>query len=173
MPSLIVLRSRLRVAVLSALALLLAVPAPTRRRRSPRREARPAGATATGGATRARRNPRRRRQSSRAAAAARVTVKLQYVTGDKTTTSTVAMKGARQRIDYGTELVVLQECDLGRIVQVSDANKKYLVATATPPSGGAPPGAASGVVTYTTTVTDTGERKTMFNATGAPHQHDA
>jgi hypothetical protein len=92
-----------------------------------------------------------------------VTVKLQYVAGDKTTTSTVAMKGARQRIDYGTELVVLQECDLGRIVQVSDANKKYLVAAAAPPPAAAT-GPASGVVTYTTTVTDTGERKMMFNA---------
>jgi len=90
-------------------------------------------------------------------------VKLQYVAGDKTTTSTVAMKGARQRIDYGTELVVLQECDLGRVVQVSDANKKYLVAAAWPPPA-APTGPASGVVTYTTTVTDTGERKMMFNA---------
>ena len=72
------------------------------------------------------------------------------------------MKGARQRIDYGIELVVLQECDLGRTVQVSDVNKKYLVATAAPPAAPTT-GSASGVVTYTTTVTDTGERKTIFN----------
>src|SRR5438552_6449534 len=57
-----------------------------------------------------------------------VAVKMRYVTGDKTTTSTVSMKGSQQRIDYGSELVVLQQCDIVRVVQISDVNKKYLVA---------------------------------------------
>jgi hypothetical protein len=97
-----------------------------------------------------------------------VTVKMRYVTGEKTTTSTVSMKGTRQRIDYGSELVVLQECDLGRVVQVSDVNRKYLVAA---PGGGSTAPAQSqapkldAVVTYTATVTDTGERKQIFNET--------
>src|SRR5687768_16610101 len=38
-----------------------------------------------------------------------VTVKMKYVNGENSTTSTVSTKGARQRIEYGTELVVLQE----------------------------------------------------------------
>ena len=95
-----------------------------------------------------------------------VTVKMRYVTGDKTTTSTVSMKGSQQRIDYGSELVVLQQCDIGRVVQISDTNKKYLVASAGgAPSAAAGPSSASkgDVVTYTATVTDTGERKQMFN----------
>jgi hypothetical protein len=161
MPSLIVLRSRLRVAVLLLLSLLMAAashaqtskPAPAkpaqpapRRPAAPPATAKPAPAPA---------------KAPEPPPPPDVTVMLQYVAGDKITTSTVAMKGARQRIDYGTELVVLQECDLGRVVQVSDANRKYLVAAAAPPA--AATGPASGVVTYTTTVTDTGERKMFFN----------
>jgi len=133
MPSLIVLRSRLRAAVLSLLVLLMAVPAhtqtakpvppkpapakPAQRPAAPPATAKPAPAPA---------------KAPEPPPPPDITVKLQYVAGDKTTASTVAMKGARQRIDYGTELVVLQECDLGRTIQVSDVNKKYLVAAAAP-----------------------------------------
>ena len=161
MPSLIVLRSRLRAAVLSLLVLLMAVPAHTQTAKpvppkpAPAKPAqRPAAPPATAKPAPA--------KAPEPPPPPDITVKLQYVAGDKTTASTVAMKGARQRIDYGTELVVLQECDLGRTIQVSDVNKKYLVAAAAPtaaPTSGSP----SGVVTYTTTVTDTGERKTIFN----------
>jgi hypothetical protein len=94
-----------------------------------------------------------------------ITLTMQYRVGDKTTASTVAMKGARQRIDYGAELVVLQECDLGRIVQLNEANRRFLIAGAPPPRAAPPTAKSGGVITYTTTVVDTGERKDMFNMT--------
>jgi hypothetical protein len=78
----------------------------------------------------------------------------------------------------GMKTVQIMQCDLKRLLQVSDATRKY---TVTPLGGGdagessgpaasAPataPGAArrGGVVTYTTTLTDTGERKEMFGFT--------
>jgi hypothetical protein len=69
------------------------------------------------------------------------------------------------------------QCDLKRMLQVSDATRKY---TVTPLGGGDAPEASGpattapatsgvarrgGVVTYTTTMTDTGERKQMFGFT--------
>ena len=36
-----------------------------------------------------------------------VTVRMRHVSGDKTTTSTLSMKGRRQRIDYGADLAVI------------------------------------------------------------------
>ena len=97
-------------------------------------------------------------------------VKMRYVSGDTTTASTVSMKGRRQRIDYGADMAVLQQCDVDRIVQVNDQTRKFLVVEtgrdhgsgAEPPAKGAKKG---GTVTYTTTVTDTGERKPLFGLT--------
>jgi hypothetical protein len=82
-------------------------------------------------------------------------------------TSTTYIKGARQRIE-GMGYTTIYQCDLKRMIQINDKTKSYLV---TPFSGAA--GAASGaqqktgarrggVVTYTTTATDTGERKEIL-----------
>ena len=97
-------------------------------------------------------------------------VKMRYLSGDKTTTSTVSMKGRRQRIDYGADMAVLQQCDLDRIVQVNDQTKKFLAVEKRQDRGAATEPAAKGpkkggTVTYTTTVTDTGERKPLFGLT--------
>lgn len=97
-------------------------------------------------------------------------VKMRYVSGDKTTTSTVSMKGRRQRIDYGADLAVLQQCGVDQIIQVNDQNKTFLtVENRQNPVAGAAPVVKSpkkgGTVTYTTTVTDTGERKELFGLT--------
>jgi hypothetical protein len=164
-----ILRSQFRVAVLVGAACLASVAAPAQTpTRPPARPAQPAPKKPAGQPAKPA-APKPAEVTPAPAPPPDVTVKMRYVTGDKTTTSTVSMKGTEQRIDYGSELVVLQECDLGRVVQVSDANKKYLVAA----PGGAPSAAAGqspaaktdGVVTYTATVTDTGERKQMFNVT--------
>lgn len=98
-----------------------------------------------------------------------LTVKMRYVSAEgTTTTSTVSMKGQHQRIDYGPDMAVLQQCGVDRIVQINDLNKKFLTVEKRQDEG-ADPGAKSpkkgGTITYTTTTIDTGERKTLFGVT--------
>lgn len=94
---------------------------------------------------------------------------------------TTYIKGARQRTSqsFGGAYSIdsLFQCDLKRMLQINDRAKRYLItqlggedssATAAKPQpGSTQPGAArrGGVVTYTTTITDTGERKTFFGYT--------
>ncbi len=96
-------------------------------------------------------------------------VNMRYASADKSTTSTVSMKGKRQRIDYGPEMAVVQQCDTGHVVQINDANKTYLeVESSRDRDGGAAaakPARKGGTITYTTTITDTGERKPLFGMT--------
>ena len=95
-------------------------------------------------------------------------VRMRYLSGDKTTSSTVSMKGRRQRIDYGADMAVLQQCDLDRIVQVNDQTKKFLAVEKRQDRGtglAAKGTKKGGTITYTTTVTDTGERKPLFGLT--------
>ncbi|HEY3042840.1 MAG TPA: hypothetical protein VGJ39_02370, partial [Vicinamibacterales bacterium] len=128
MRSLYMLRSRFGVVVLVGAACLFSTAASAQAPRQP--PARPAQPAPKKPAGQPARPPAPKPAEAKPAPAPPpdVTVKIRYVTGEKTTTSTVSMKGTRQRIDYGSELVVLQECDLGRVVQVSDVNRKYLVA---------------------------------------------
>ena len=91
-------------------------------------------------------------------------VKMRYVSGDKTTTSTVSMKGRRQRIDYGPDLAVLQQCGVPDITQVNDLNRKFLTVENRPGAPAKTP-KKGGTITYATTLTDTGERKTLFGMT--------
>lgn len=78
------------------------------------------------------------------------------------------VKGKRTRTEInsgGFAMVTLQQCDIGRVVQMSETTKKYFVMQAVdvassgtvPPAAGASKG--GGVVNITTTITDTGERK--------------
>jgi hypothetical protein len=93
--------------------------------------------------------------------------------------STQYVKGARERneMSIGKGLVNLTQCDLKRAVQINDTAKTYLVqpfgaGAATPntqadtgnhrPSAANPQPKRGGVVSHTTTLTDTGERKEMF-----------
>ena len=98
------------------------------------------------------------------------------------TESVTMIKGARERSEssmgYGYDQVNITQCDLKRTIQINDKVKKYLITpmeidtsaatnspatTPTPrPSG---PGRAGGIVTYTTTSIDTGERREMFGFT--------
>jgi hypothetical protein len=90
--------------------------------------------------------------------------------------TTTMLKGARERsemkLGFGRDIINITQCDLKRTIQVSDSARKYVITpmdggdsadtTATPPSGMSEPSRAGGVVTYTTTAVDTGERKEMF-----------
>lgn len=88
-----------------------------------------------------------------------------YTTGDKTATSMVSIKGARQRIEYGNDLVTVLRCDASQTVQLNAKTKTFLATPFADPSAvpaPAPPNAKGGQITYTTTVTDTGDKKQMF-----------
>lgn len=86
----------------------------------------------------------------------------------QSTTSTTYIKGARQRIE-GIGYTTIYQCDLKRMIQINDKTRSYLV---TPFAGAGSAAAQSGqqktgqrrggVVTYTTTATDTGERKDIL-----------
>lgn len=94
-------------------------------------------------------------------ALADVRVKSRITAGGQTTETAVYTKGARQRMEYGKEAVILQQCDLKRMIQINEAAKSYFIV----PMDGAPASTApkkGGVVTLNTTLNDTGERKQMF-----------
>ena len=92
-----------------------------------------------------------------------------YVTGEKTTTSTVLMAGARQRVSYDATMASIYQCDGHRTLQLNGATRVYL-ATPDPapaelpaiPAGGKHKG---GQITNTTSVVDTGEKQEMFGFT--------
>ena len=96
--------------------------------------------------------------------------------------SSTMIKGKRERTEtrmgYGSDIVNITQCDLKRTIQASDKTRKYVItpmqtvsASATRPSPSPTPAPMGepvrrgGVVTYTTTITDTGERKEMFGFT--------
>ena len=89
--------------------------------------------------------------------------------GGQAVTSTTYIKGARQRTE-GLGYTTIYQCDLKRMIQINDKTKSYLitplgatdnsvVAARQPASTSARRG---GVITYTTTSTDTGERKEIL-----------
>lgn len=96
-------------------------------------------------------------------------VKARYTSGGQSNETTIYTKGARQRLEYGTQMSAVTQCDLKRIVQITDSSKSYVVM----PLGGVPSTSPSqatsptrgGVVTCTTTVADTGERQPLFGYT--------
>ena len=95
-------------------------------------------------------------------------MKTVYTTGDQKTESVTYRKGERERFEFG-DVVLLKQHDLKRTVQIMKAANSYMLvpdgsAPAPPVPAAAPnaPPQKPGVVTMTTTITDTGERKTMF-----------
>src|SRR5947209_6186144 len=97
-----ILRSQCRVTVLVGAACLASVAAPAQTpRRPPARPAQPAPQKPAGQPARPA-APKPAEVQPAPPPPPDVTVKMRYITGDKTTTSTVSMKGTRQRIDYGS-----------------------------------------------------------------------
>jgi hypothetical protein len=98
------------------------------------------------------------------------------IAGGHVTESTIYIKGSRQRTEGGAGVVSVYQCDLRRLIQLNDRTRKYFVmrlegdtgegaGAGGPRTGPAQPQRRGGVVTTTVTVTDTGERKTMFGRT--------
>lgn len=87
-------------------------------------------------------------------------------------TSTTYIKGARQRTE-GVGYTTIYQCDLKRMIYMNDKTKTYTItplggANSSQTAGAQGAGGAQrrgGVITYTTTSTDTTERKEMFGMT--------
>lgn len=103
------------------------------------------------------------------------------VGGNFTSSSETSIKGARERTvtqTQGGTTVTLKQCDLKRTLTLNDQTQTYMVANdpqdenaakaAALATGAQAPEAAGGKIVVTTTVTDTGERKTMY---GYPARH--
>ena len=90
--------------------------------------------------------------------------------GGQSMTSTTYIKGARQRTE-GMGYTTIYQCDLKRMIQINDKNRSYLITPlggtdgAKPAHTQGPARRRGGVITYTTTSTDTGERKQMLGLT--------
>ena len=94
----------------------------------------------------------------------------------QTSEMTTMLKGSRERSEmqfaHGLTIVNVTQCDLKQTLQISDSAKKYIITpmdsedasptNAAAGGGTVAPSRRGGVVTYTTTSIDTGERKEMF-----------
>ncbi|HUR33380.1 MAG TPA: hypothetical protein VM032_06265 [Vicinamibacterales bacterium] len=93
-----------------------------------------------------------------------------HQSGDVRTVSTVQLKGARARINVGESLASIQQCDTKQTIQLNRQTRTYLeVPFAAPAATGSTAAIEGrkkgGQVTYSTTVTDTGETQAMFGLT--------
>ena len=112
-------------------------------------------------------------------ASADIKMKTRNTLAGTSTEGSIYIKGKRQRSTQnfgGIEMATITQCDLNRTVQINDRARTYMVTpmnnsdSAAPARGDRQPAARTqptttrrgGVLTYTTTITDTGERKKMF-----------
>ncbi len=123
----------------------------------------------------------RNQGTSRAAAPSDLKIRYKTMMSGNPSESVTMIKGARDRSEmrmgYGMDTVNITQCDLKRIIQLSEKTKKYVITpmvgtesnAATTTTSATPtsrePVQRGGVVTYITTATDTGERKEMFGFT--------
>jgi len=106
--------------------------------------------------------------AAKPAAASDVHFTTKYTTGDQVTESVTYIKGARERYEM-SDMILLRQHDQKRTVQISRSANTYLVmpenAAAAQPAAAPNPASATkapGVVMMSTSIVDTGERKTMF-----------
>ena len=109
-------------------------------------------------------------------ASADTKIKSRQTSGGQTYENTSYIKGKRQRSETNNgQMVVIQQCDLRRNIQIMPAAKAYMIqpydepSTTTPTNPGATspaaPSTKGGVVTSIVTTRDTGERKQIFGYT--------
>jgi len=120
-----------------------------------------------------------RRPAQQKPAATDLKIKYKQTTSGQSFESTTMLKGQRERGEMRMgymDMINITQCDLKRTIQVSNNARKYVITpmavtttsaapASTPAPSTAQPTRAGGVVTYTTTSTDTGERKEMFGFT--------
>jgi hypothetical protein len=127
----------------------------------------------------AQRRPVNRQPAAAPAAPAANDLKITYRTSTmgQSMENTTMLKGSRERTEMklgmGRDIINVTQCDLKRVIQISDSAKKYVITPmdngdatpATTAAGGqmsSSPSRRGGVITYTTNAVDTGERKEMF-----------
>ena len=110
-------------------------------------------------------------------ASADTKIKSRQTTGGQTYENTSYIKGKRQRSETNNgQMIVIQQCDLRRNIQIMPAAQAYMIQPYDQPSTTTPttpnttssqptPVTKGGVVTSTITTKDTGERKQMFGYT--------
>lgn len=121
-----------------------------------------------------------RRPAPQKPAASDLKITYKQTTSGQSMESTTMLKGQRERSEMsmgmGMKMVNITQCDLKRTIQISDTAHKYVITpmtvttastapASTPATPAAQPTRRGGVVTYSTTSTDTGERKEMFGFT--------
>lgn len=104
-----------------------------------------------------------------------VKIKTKQTMSGQSSENTTYIKGKRQRTEMGNGVMVsITQCDLGRDVQIAPATKTYTVSYYTDANGNvispvekgkSVPVTKGGIVTVTTTIKDTGERRQMFGYT--------
>src|SRR5829696_5759205 len=111
-------------------------------------------------------------------ASADTKIKSRQTSGGQTYENTSYIKGKRQRTETNNgQMVVIQQCDLRRNIQIMEQAKAYMIqpydqpATGSTAANPATPGSQpsevkkGGLITSTVTTRDTGERKQMFGYT--------
>ncbi|HEV2913032.1 MAG TPA: hypothetical protein VGX92_06930 [Pyrinomonadaceae bacterium] len=111
---------------------------------------------------------------SASAALADLKITTKSTSSGQNITSTTYIKGARQRTE-GMGYTTIYQCDLKRMIQINDKTRSYLITPLSGTEGSKPanpqgPGTTTtprrgGVITYTTTATDTTERKELLGLT--------
>jgi hypothetical protein len=99
-----------------------------------------------------------------------IAISASYISGDKTSTGTVLLHGARQRMSSESSIASIYQADEHRSVQINADTHVYLVS---PDPGPAPEATAvpagtkhkGGQITNVTAVVDTGEKKDVFGFT--------
>ncbi len=127
-----------------------------------------------------RKGPKPAPQTSAAAAATNLKITYKMTTSGQTMESSTMLKGKRERGEMRSgymDSVTITQCDLKRSIQINNKSQKYLITPMETGSGTtatnatvatsnvSQPASRGGLVTYTTTATDTGERKEMFGFT--------
>ena len=110
-------------------------------------------------------------------ASADTKIKSRQTSGGQTYENTSYIKGKRQRSETNNgQMIVIQQCDLRRNIQIMPAAKAYMIqpydepsstSSTSAPAANRPsaPTTKGGVITSTITTKDTGERKQMFGYT--------
>jgi hypothetical protein len=107
---------------------------------------------------------------SASVALADIKITTKSTAGGQTFTSTTYIKGARQRTE-GMGYKTIYQCDLKRTIQINDKTRTYVITPLGGKTGanshnpGTTQARRGGVITYTTTTTDLGERKTILGMT--------
>ena len=90
-----------------------------------------------------------------------IRVKSTLTAAGSTTESTVYTKGARQRLEYGTDATLIQQCDRKRLLQLDAVTSTFQTIDTTPAAIPQTP-QPGGPVTIRTALTDTAETKLLF-----------